>query len=92
LKENLNCITCYNQQIKICSKNKNAKVAKRYKNCCLPGDSPKLMPLDCHFLFVDMQEGATKNVALTYHIKENNEDAGLNCSFAMPVNIYESLQ
>jgi hypothetical protein len=82
--------TWHDRQIKICGEN-NAKVAKRYRNC-LPGDSPELrMPLDCH-LFADMQKGAAKNVALTYHIKENDEDAGLKYSFATPAKVYESLQ
>lgn len=81
--------TWYDRQIKICGKN-NSKVATRYKNC-LPGDSPELMPLDCH-LFADLQEGASKNVALTYHIKPNDEDAGLKYSFATPGKVYESLQ
>jgi hypothetical protein len=35
-----------------------------------------------------MQEGTAKNVALTYHTKENDEDAGLNYSFATPVKVY----
>jgi hypothetical protein len=48
------------------------------------------MPLDCH-LFVDLQEGAAKNVALTYHIKENDEDLSLKYSFATPVKVFNSL-
>ena len=82
--------TWYDRQIKICGEN-NAKVAKRYRNC-LPGDSPELMPcLDCH-LFADLQEGAAKNVALTYHIKVTDEDSNLKYSFATPAKVYESLQ
>jgi hypothetical protein len=81
--------TWYDRQIKICGEN-NSKVSKRYQNC-LPGDSPELMPLDCH-LFADLQEGAAKNVALTYHIKENDEDSSLKYSFATPVKVYDSLQ
>jgi hypothetical protein len=49
------------------------------------------MLLDCH-LFADLQEGASKNVALTYHIKPNDEDTGLKYSFATPGKVYESLQ
>jgi hypothetical protein len=60
--------TWYDRQIKICGETDNAKVHTRYKNC-LPGDSPELMPLDNH-LFANLQVGASKNVALTYHIKE----------------------
>jgi hypothetical protein len=82
--------TWYDRQIKICGEKNNTKVSKRYKNC-LPGDSPELMPLDCH-LFADLQEGAAKNVALTYHIKGNHEDLDLKYSFATPVKVYASLQ
>lgn len=81
--------TWYDRQIKICGQN-NLKVTKRYQNR-LPGDSPELMPLDCH-LFADLQEGAAKNVALTYHINPNDEDANLKYSFATPGKVYESLQ
>jgi hypothetical protein len=81
--------TWYDRQIKICGEN-NDKVSNRYKNC-LPGDSPELMPLDCH-LFADLQEGAAKNVAITYHIKATDEDVALKYSFATPAKVYESLQ
>jgi hypothetical protein len=81
--------TWYDRQIKICGEN-NAKVSKRYKNC-LPGDSPELMPLDCH-LFADLQEGAAKNVALTYHIQAQDEDAEHKYSFATPAKVFTSLQ
>jgi hypothetical protein len=81
--------TWYDRQIKICGENNN-KVSKRYKNC-LPGDSPELMPLDCH-LFADLQEGAAKNVALTYHIKATDANANLKYLFATPAKVYESLQ
>ena len=81
--------TWYDQQIKICGEN-NSKVATRYKNC-LPGDSPELMPLNCH-LFANLQEGAARNVALTYHIRPNDEDADLKYSFAMLGKVYESLE
>jgi hypothetical protein len=62
--------TWYNRQIFICGKTNNGLVSKGYQNC-LPGDSPKLMSLDCH-LFADLQEGAAKNVALTYHISKGD--------------------
>ena len=81
--------TWYDRQIKICGEN-NDKVAKRYRNC-LPGDSPELMPLDNH-LFADLQEGAAKNVALTFHIKDGDPDAPLKYSFATPHKVYDSLQ
>jgi hypothetical protein len=81
--------TWYDRQIKICGEN-NAKVSKRYTSC-LPGDSPELMPLDCH-LFADLQEGAAKNVALTYHINEGHEDTAKKYSFATPAKVYDALQ
>jgi hypothetical protein len=82
--------TWWDRQIKICGEENNSKVAKRYRNC-LPGDSPELMPLDCH-LFADLKEGAAKNVALTFHIKENDDDAALKYSFATPKKVYSALQ
>ena len=51
----------------------------------------ELMPLDCH-LFSDLQEGAAKNVALTYHINEGHEDSARKYSFAMPGKVFEALQ
>ena len=74
--------TWYDRQIKICGETNNSKVAKAYQNC-LPGDSPELMPLDCH-LFADVQEGAAKNVALTYHIHDGHADAALKYSLPPP--------
>jgi hypothetical protein len=68
----------------------NGKVTKRYSSC-LPGDSPELMPLVNH-LFADLQEGAGKNVALTYYIRDSNPNAALKYSFAMPQKVYTSLQ
>jgi hypothetical protein len=48
------------------------------------------MPVDCH-LFANLQEGVSKNVALTFHIKEGNKDdqdpdpdSYIKYSFAMP--------
>jgi hypothetical protein len=82
--------TLYDQQIKICGQN-NSKVATRYKNC-LSRDSPELMLLDC-YLFADfLREGAVRNVALTYHIRPNDQDADLKYSFAIPGKVYEPLQ
>ena len=49
------------------------------------------MPLDNH-LFGDLQEGAAKNVALTYFIKEGDPNFGLKYSFATPQKVYSSLQ
>lgn len=82
--------TWYDRQIKITGEVNNSKVAKTYQNC-LPGDSPELMPLDCH-LFADLQEGAAKNVALTYHIHEAHPDASLKYSFATPHKVFAALQ
>jgi hypothetical protein len=59
--------TWQDRQIKIGGNENNAKGAKRYSDC-LPGDGPELMPLDNH-LFGNLQEGAAKNVALSYYIK-----------------------
>jgi hypothetical protein len=82
--------TWYDRQIKIYGETNNSKVAKAYQNC-LPGDSPELMPLDCH-LFADVQEGAAKNVALTYHILDGHADAALKYSFATPHKVFDALQ
>jgi hypothetical protein len=81
--------TWYDRQIKICGEN-NVKVATRYKGK-LPGDSPELMPLDCH-LFLDMQEGAAKNVALTYRINDGHEDPPRKYLFATPAKVFDALQ
>ena len=42
----------------------NESVTSYYKNS-LPGDSPELMPLDCH-LFSDVKEGVSRNVAFSF--------------------------
>jgi hypothetical protein len=81
--------TWYDRQIKICGEN-NEKVVKRYRDS-LPGDSPELMPLDNH-LFADLQEGAGKNVALTYHLKEGDPNFHQKYSFATPRMVFTSLQ
>jgi hypothetical protein len=62
------------------------------------------MPLDNH-LFADLQAGALKNVALTYHIKEKKKpreneppdpnpdpDADIKYSFSTPKNVFNALQ
>jgi hypothetical protein len=62
------------------------------------------MPLDNH-LFADLQEGASKNVALIYHIKEKKKprkneppdpnpdpDADIKYSFSTPKNVFNALQ
>jgi hypothetical protein len=78
--------TWWDRQIKICGDNNNL-VHKRYKNC-LPGDGPEFMPLDNH-LFGDLQEGASKNVALTSFLHKNDER---KYSFATPKKVYSALQ
>jgi hypothetical protein len=82
--------TWHDRQIFICGKTNNALVLKSYNNC-LPGDSPELMPLDCH-LFADLQEGAAKNVALTYHISKDDEEFTDKYSFATPHQVFSALQ
>ena len=37
----------------------------------LPGDSPELMPLDCH-LFSDIKEGVSRNVAYSFFLKDED--------------------
>ena len=48
----------------------NRTVSNYYKNT-LPGDSPELMPLDCH-LFSDIKAGVAKNVALSFFLNDND--------------------
>jgi hypothetical protein len=55
--------------IRICGE-WNDLVHPRYQNS-LPGDSPEVMPLDCH-LFSDVKEGVARNVALTYFLDNND--------------------
>jgi hypothetical protein len=68
----------------------NQKVAARYKNC-LPGNNLEMMPLDCH-LFTDLKEGAARNVALTFHIMEKDQEWPLKYCFATPAKVFKSLQ
>jgi hypothetical protein len=56
------------------------------------------MPLDCH-LFANLQEGESKNVALTFHIKEGNKDdqdpdpdSDIKYSFVMLKKVFDALQ
>jgi hypothetical protein len=79
--------TWWDRQIKITGAENNSKVAKRYQDC-LPGDSPELMPLDCH-LFADMKAGSSNNVCLTNHLQEGDP---LKHSFATPQQVFLSLQ
>jgi hypothetical protein len=69
--------------------NSNQKVAARYKNC-LPDDSPEMMPLDCH-IFTDLKKGAARNVALTFHIMELDQERPLKYSFATLAKVVKSL-
>jgi hypothetical protein len=48
----------------------NGKVSKYYQNS-LPGDSPELMPLDCH-LFNDIKEGTLCNVAFSFFLEDDD--------------------
>jgi hypothetical protein len=81
----------HDRQIFICGKTNNALVVSKSYNNCLPGDNPELMPLDCH-LFADLQEGAAKNVALTYHISKDDKDFADKYSFATPHQVFSALQ
>jgi hypothetical protein len=49
----------------------NNKVSSYYKDS-LPGDSPELMPLDCH-LFNDIKEGTCCNVAFSFFLEEHDQ-------------------
>jgi hypothetical protein len=81
-----NHVEVQDRQIKICGENNNL-VHKRYRNC-LPADGPEFMPLDNH-LFGDLQEGASKNVALTSFLHKNDDQ---KYSFATPKKVYSALQ
>jgi hypothetical protein len=60
--------TWYDRLIKLEGKY-NEGISKRYQHK-LPGDSPELMPLDCH-LFADLREGLGRNVAYTYWLEDS---------------------
>lgn len=79
--------TWYDRQVRICGDANNAKVSSYYKNK-LPGDSPELMPLDCH-LFSDLNEACCRNVALTNHLQDDHE---LKYSLRTPDKVHGSLQ
>jgi hypothetical protein len=64
----------------------NDLVNRRYENC-LPGDSPELMPLDCH-LFSDIQEGLARNIALSHWMAADNP---LKYDGSTPHKIYRSI-
>jgi hypothetical protein len=59
--------TWFDRMIKIEKPNK-ARVHERYNNK-LPGDSPELMPLDCH-LFADLKEALARNIAFTFWMEK----------------------
>lgn len=61
-------------------------VHPRYK-AKLPGDSPELMPLDCH-LFADIKEALARNIALSFWLPP---DHPAKYSAATPNQIYKSL-
>jgi hypothetical protein len=50
----------------------NLKDAKHYENT-LPGDSPELMPLDCH-LFADVKEGVARSVGFSFFLPNDDPD------------------
>lgn len=63
------------------------KVANHYKDT-LPGDSPELMPLDCH-LFSDVKEGVARNVGFSFFIPDDDPD---KYSLATPAKVYDAIQ
>ena len=65
----------------------SACVSRYYKDS-LPGDSPELMPLDCH-LFADIKEGVAHNVAFSYVLPDNDND---KYSLATPTKAFEAIQ
>ena len=65
----------------------NEMVSKSYKNG-LPGDSPELMPLDCH-LFSDIKEGVARNVAFSFFLDDNDPD---KYSLSTPINTFKAIQ
>ena len=65
----------------------NNRVHNRYKNK-LPGDSPELMPLDCH-LFSDIREGLARNVAYSFFLPKDDPD---KYDASTPHKIFESIR
>ena len=78
--------TWYDRVIKIVGKN-NELVHKRYQNK-LPGDSPEMMPLDCH-LFADLREGLALNIAMSFWMKADNP---LKYKGATPLQIFDAIR
>ena len=78
--------TWFDRFIKICGKY-NDQVDARYRNC-LPGDSPELMPLDCH-LFADIKEGVARNIALSFWMEK---DDPMKYDASTPQKLFQSIQ
>lgn len=64
----------------------NDRVSNYYKGK-LPGDSPELMPVDCH-PFADVKEALARNIALSYWMPAT-DDRKYKCS--TPIEIRESV-
>jgi hypothetical protein len=64
----------------------NHRVSNRY-NHTLPGDSPELMPLDCH-LFADLKEALARNIAFTFWMQKNDER---KYKGGTPYHVYQSI-
>ena len=62
-------------------------VTAHYKNT-LPGDSPELMPLDCH-LFSDVNEGTARNVAFSFFLADDDPD---KYSLATPAKVFDAIE
>jgi hypothetical protein len=62
------------------------RVHKRYKYT-LPGDSPELMPLDCH-LFADIQEALARNIAMSSWMAADDK---LKYCASTPLLTYKSI-
>ena len=65
----------------------NESISAYYKNS-LPGDSPELMPLDCH-LFSDIKEGVSRNVAFSFFL---SEDDTTKYSLATPKKAFSAIE
>ena len=65
----------------------NSQVSKYYADS-LPGDSPELMPLDCH-LFSDIKEGVARNVAFSFFMKDDDPD---KYSLRTPRLVFDSIE
>ena len=72
----------------ICLRGKyNDSVSTYHKNS-LPGDSPELMPLDCH-LFSDVKEGVSQNVAFSFFLPEEDTT---KYSLATPKKAFSAIE